>query len=316
MSSAKFQSLETGGGPSSNHWKIRGRTLDLGARPLVMGILNVTPDSFSDGQRYFDEDAAVRRGLEMVEQGADIIDIGGESSRPGAEPVSSDEEIRRTVPVIRRLAETSDVPISIDTTKATVAAAALASGAHIVNDITACEGDAGMAAVVLRQEAGLVLMHMQGTPRTMQAHPVYGDVVAEVGAYLRARIEALVLAGLPREALVVDPGIGFGKTVEHNIVLLAHLPGIVAACGRPALVGLSRKSFLGRLSGRTDPAERLVPSLAGLAYAAGRGARILRVHDVKESCEVVCLLAIFRAAEVDTDGRARTDDLARLERNP
>lgn len=316
MNPSKFQSLEPGAFPGSNRWKVRGRTLDLSARPLVMGILNVTPDSFSDGSRFLDADAAVRHALAMVEQGADLIDVGGESSRPGAEAVSAEEELRRVEPVIRRIAAQSPVTIAIDTTKAAVADAALAAGAHIVNDISAGLGDPAMTDVVRRHGAGFVLMHMQGTPRTMQQAPAYGDVVAEVAAFLRERIAALVAAGLDADSLVVDPGIGFGKTVEHNVALLACLPHLASVCGRPVLAGVSRKSFLGRLTGQSDPSDRLVSSLAGLAYASMRGARILRVHDVKESCEVARLLAIFRTAEQPTDERPRTDDLARLERNP
>lgn len=272
-------------------WRCRDRRLPLGRGAVIMGILNVTPDSFSDGGRFLDQAAAVRRGQAMAEEGALILDIGGESSRPGADPVPAEEEARRVVPVIRELARTTDRLLSVDTTKADVAEQALAAGAHIINDITALTGDPGMAAVAHRHGAGVVLMHMQGTPRTMQAQPTYADVVGEVRGYLRDRVQALQAAGLDRATLAVDPGICFGKTVEHNLALLRGLPEL-AALGQPVLVGVSRKSFLGRLTGR-EVGDRLVPSLAALAFAVQRGAHILRVHDVKESCAVAQLLAKF-----------------------
>ena len=276
---------------SSLTWTCRDRVVRFDAPCLIMGILNITPDSFSDGGQFLDTDRAVEHGLAMAQEGAGILDIGGESSRPGAEPVSVDEEIRRVVPVVEALAKRTGALISVDTTKAAVAECALAAGAHIINDITAFTGDPAMAEVARRFGAGVVLMHMQGTPRTMQQEPRYRDVVAEVTGYLAARLAALEAAGLARASLAVDPGIGFGKTVEHNLALLRGLPELVRL-GRPVLVGVSRKSFLGRLTGR-EVADRLVPSLAALAYAVQRGAHIMRVHDVKESCEVVRLLANF-----------------------
>ena len=272
-------------------WMCRDRALALGPAAAVMGILNVTPDSFSDGGRYLDHAAAVRRGLAMAGEGAAILDVGGESSRPGAAAVSVDEELRRVVPVVAELARQTGCLISIDTTKAEVAEQALRAGAHIINDITALTGDPDLAGVARRHGAGVVLMHMQGTPRTMQEQPHYAEVVADVRAYLLDRVNALAAAGLDRARLALDPGICFGKTIEHNLDLLRGLPKL-AGLGFPLVVGVSRKSFLGALTGRAV-ADRLAPSLAALAFAVQQGAHILRVHDVKESCEVVSLLAKF-----------------------
>lgn len=278
-------------------WICRGRTLDTGGRPLIMGVLNVTPDSFSDGGRYVDAGRAADRALEMAAEGADIIDIGGESSRPGADPIDAAGELRRVLPVLERIAGRIGAAISVDTTKAAVAEAALAAGAHIVNDITALQGDDRMAEVVRESGAGVVLMHMQGTPRTMQADPAYDDVVREVSGFLRSRLEAGAVAGIAREAMVVDPGIGFGKTVEHNVTLIAGLPALRQAAGRPLVAGFSRKSFLGRLLAIDRPEDRDDAGLGALAYAATRGADIFRVHDVKRSCDIARLVGIFRAAE-------------------
>lgn len=278
-------------------WICRDRIFETGARPLVMGVLNVTPDSFSDGNRFLACDAAVARAFEMAGQGADIIDIGGESSRPGAEPVGEAEEIRRVIPVIEKIAGKISAAISVDTTKAAVAEAAVAAGAHIVNDITALSGDEKMCDVVKKFRAGVVLMHMQGTPRTMQMNPQYADVVGDVGSYLRARIDALAAAGIDRDAMAGDPGIGFGKSVEQNVALLVGIPALRKATGRPLVIGISRKSFLGRLLDIPKPEDRLAGSLGGLAFAAMRGAEIFRVHDVKQSCDIARLLAIFREAE-------------------
>ncbi|MCS6770912.1 MAG: dihydropteroate synthase [Kiritimatiellae bacterium] len=277
-------------------WRCRDRLIDCSARPLVMGVLNVTPDSFSDGGRYLDSERAVERGLEIASEGADIIDVGGESSRPGAVPVSAEEELRRVKPVIEELARRTDRLISIDTSKAAVAEAALAAGAHIINDISALRGDARMAALARETGAGVVLMHMQGTPQTMQIDPRYEDVVREVSDFLSERIDAACRAGINWECLAIDPGIGFGKTVEHNVALLAHLSRLTAM-GRPVLVGVSRKRFLGALTGR-DVHDRLLPSLAALAFSVAQGAHILRVHDVKESCETARLVAILRSGRV------------------
>ncbi len=243
-----------------------------------MGIVNVTPDSFSDGGLHATEDAAVAHGLALLAEGADVLDVGGESTRPGAEPVSAEEEMRRVAPVVRRLAEAGAV-VSVDTMKARVAEAALAAGARIVNDVTAGR-DPAMLPLVAREGAGVVLMHMQGEPRTMQQDPRYHDVVKEVAAFLHDRARAALAAGVARDAIVLDPGLGFGKTQAHNLALLRGLPEI-AALGHPVLVGASRKGFLGALAGAKDPADRVEASIAAHALAVARGASIVRVHDVK-----------------------------------
>lgn len=281
-------------------WRCRDRELRLGARPLVMGIVNVTPDSFSDGGRYVEPAAALAQARRLRAEGADLLDLGGESTRPGAAAVSAEEEWRRLAPVLEALAAegAGGALLSVDTTKAAVARRALELGAHIINDISALTADPAMAGVARDFQAGVVLMHLQGTPRTMQQAPHYDDVVAEVCGYLAGRLAALAAAGLDPARLAVDPGIGFGKSVEHNLQLLAHLDRL-AALGRPVLVGVSRKSFLGRLTGREAPGERLAGSLAAAMYALQRGAHIIRVHDVKESCDVAKLVAIFGHEETD-----------------
>lgn len=276
-------------------WKCREHVL-VPDRPIVMGILNVTPDSFSDGGKHFERDGAVAHGLRMAEDGADIIDVGGESTRPGADGVSEAEELRRVVPVIEELSSRTTALISVDTMKATVAGRAIAAGAVIVNDVSALTHDADMAGVVRESGAGVVLMHMLGNPRTMQDSPEYDDVVACVRDYLGARIESLVEAGLDRECLAVDPGIGFGKTVRHNLQLLAGLDKL-AALGRPIVVGLSRKSFLGKLTG-CDAGERLAPSIAALACCVWDGVHVMRVHDVKESCAAIKVVAALKEERV------------------
>jgi len=258
-------------------WLVRGRVLDTASRPLVMGALNVTPDSFSDGGLYASTAAAVRRGLEMLAEGADLVDVGGESTRPGAQPVPAEEEILRVLPVVRALAGAGAV-VSVDTAKAEVAAAALEAGAFVVNDVTAF-GDPGMAGLVARTGAGVVLMHMQGTPRTMQDDPRYLDVVAEVAAFLASRGDAARAAGIDPAAICVDPGIGFGKRLEHNLALLAGVPRL-AALGYPVLVGASRKRFLADILGPVPAAERDVASTAAHVLAIAGGASIVRTHNV------------------------------------
>lgn len=268
-------------------WRIRHRELSLDEHTLVMGIVNVTPDSFSDGGTHVgggvvDVPSAVAHGLELVAAGCDIVDVGGESTRPGAEPVPAAEEIDRVVPVVEGLAAAGAV-VSVDTSKADVAAAALDAGAAIVNDVTAL-GDPGMAAIVADSGAGVVLMHMQGEPRTMQVAPRYGDVVAEVAAYLGARADAALAAGIAPEAVCVDPGIGFGKTVGHNLELLAELDRLTML-GYPVLVGASRKRFIAatlEAAGIADPppAELRDPAtMATVALAIAHGASVVRVHD-------------------------------------
>ena len=252
-----------------------------------MGVLNVTPDSFSDGGAFASADAAVRHGLRLVSEGAGVLDIGGESTRPGASPVPAADELARVLPVIKGLRATGgDFLISIDTSKAVVAEAALAEGVDIVNDITGLRGDAKMPAVVARGGAGVVLMHMQGTPLTMQTSPHYGDVVAEVGDFFRQAISRAVGSGIDPMSIAIDPGIGFGKTPEHNRLLLHSLPAFTAT-ERPLLVGLSRKSFLGWLVGSSRPEDRFWPGVALTCFCRERGAKIFRVHDVQPHREAL-----------------------------
>jgi dihydropteroate synthase len=263
----------------------RHGTLDMTRRTVVMGIVNVTPDSFSDGGKYFDPSRAVAHGEQMARDGADIVDIGGESTRPGARPISADEEISRVLPVIRGLRAKISLPISIDTTKSEVARAALDEGADVVNDISALGFDPAMAPLVAREKAPIVLMHMQGTPRTMQQNPFYENVVEEVKEFLRRRVQFALAAGVEADKIIVDPGIGFGKNIEHNLALLRGL-GALADLGRPILVGTSRKTFIGKLLDAA-PEERLEGSLAAAVAAALAGANIVRVHDVKEAARAV-----------------------------
>jgi dihydropteroate synthase len=250
------------------------------AAVTIMGIVNVTPDSFSDGGLYLDCDAAIEQGLELERQGATILDIGGESTRPGAEPVDAAKERARVVPVIEGLvAAGTAARISVDTSKASVAEAALGAGATFVNDVTALRGDRAMAAVVAQAGADCCLMHMLGEPRTMQDDPHYEDVVREVRDFLLERMELAVGAGVQESKITLDPGIGFGKTVAHNLEVLRRLDEIVAV-GRPVMIGTSRKSFLGRITGRADARERLAGTIATNVLAYERGARVFRVHDV------------------------------------
>jgi len=249
-------------------------------RVLVMGILNVTPDSFYDGGRYALPTAAVKRGLEMETEGADIIDVGGESSRPGAEPIPLQEEIDRVIPVIEGLRRRSDVLISVDTTKAKVAAEAIAAGATMVNDISALRSDPEMARVVSERKAMVVLMHMLGTPATMQRSPSYTDVLGEIRSFLAERIKYAEASGIPRDRIVIDPGIGFGKLLSHNIAILRGLHRLTDL-GAPILIGASRKSFLGEILDLPTE-ERLEGTIAVNAIAIMRGAEIIRVHDAKE----------------------------------
>lgn len=244
-----------------------------------MGVINITPDSFYDGGAYFDPDRAVERGLTLVAEGADILDIGGESTRPGADPVPVEEEKRRVIPVIAALRERTDVLISIDTTKAEVAEAAISAGASIVNDISAGRFDPRMFPFVAGSGAGLVLMHMQGTPKTMQINPRYEDVVGEVKAFLAERVDEAVASGIRRESLIIDPGIGFGKNLADNLLLLKNLHAF-GDIGRPILVGVSRKSFIGKVL-NLEAQERLEGTIAAAVLAMERGASLLRVHDLQ-----------------------------------
>jgi dihydropteroate synthase len=248
------------------------------ASPRIMGVVNATPDSFSDGGAFLDPAAAIAQGRALAAEGADILDVGGESTRPGADPVPADEELRRVLPVIEGLAGVA-AELSIDTMKASVAARALDAGATLVNDVSALRFDPAMAGLVAERGADCCLMHMLGEPRTMQRDPRYDDVVSEVKAFLAERLAFAVREGVAEERIVLDPGIGFGKTVEHNLELLRRL-GELAELGRPVLVGASRKAFLGRLTGRGAPAERVAATVAACVLAYAAGARILRVHDV------------------------------------
>jgi dihydropteroate synthase len=261
-------------------------------RPAVMGVVNVTPDSFSDGGRYLDAGAAVAHGLDLAAQGADVLDVGGESTRPRATPVEAGEEARRVVPVVRRLAAEAGVPVSIDTTKAAVAAAALEAGAAMVNDVSAGRADPGMLTMVAEAGCEYVAMHMRGTPTDMQDDPRYDDVVAEVIEFLLDRLTAAEKAGVVRERLWVDPGIGFGKTAAHNLELLARLPELVEAMGDvPVMVGTSRKTFIG---GPVE--EREEGTLATVVWALERGVSMVRVHDVGPARQAVQLLTALEAA--------------------
>ncbi len=263
---------------TASSWRTARRTIDLN-EPVVMGVLNITPDSFSDGGRFLERDAALRRLEELREQGADIIDIGGESTRPGAVPVSADEELRRVMPAVEAGVELG-VPISIDTTKSAVARAALDAGAEIVNDVSGLRLDRGVADLAAECGAGLALMHMRGEPRTMQEDIDYDDLFGEIEAELRDSVQRALDAGCSPEQLVVDPGIGFGKTAEQNLVLIARLERL-AALGCPVLIGPSRKSFIGKILG-LPVQERVEATIAACVIALLGGARIFRVHDVAE----------------------------------
>lgn len=274
------------------HLVARGREIACGDRPLLVGIVNVTPDSFSDGGRYFDPDRAVARAVELAEQGADLLDVGGESTRPGAVPVDEAEELRRVISVIKRLAERVGIPIAVDTMKAAVAGQALDAGAVMVNDVSALRFDPAMAGVIARSGAGLVLMHMQGSPQTMQQAPQYDDVVAEVEEFLRERMQVAMNAGIAESQIVLDPGIGFGKLLVHNLALLNGLEAL-SMLGRPLLIGLSRKGFLGQLVDRPVDAREW-GTAAAVAVAVERGADLVRVHDVAAMADVVKVAAAVR----------------------
>jgi dihydropteroate synthase len=271
--------------------------LDLDA-PVVMGVVNVTPDSFSDGGRHFSPHEAIAHGERLAEEGAAIVDVGGESTRPGAEPVPLEEELRRVIPVVRRLAETLPIPVSVDTRKAAVMKEAIAAGASMVNDVSAL-GDEEALAVVAASEAAVCLVHMQGDPRTMQNEPRYADVLGEVRGFLRERAAACEAAGIARSRIAVDPGFGFGKTLEHNLALLRGIPTL-ASDDVPLVAGLSRKRMIGTLTGRAE-GERMAGSIALAVIAALNGARILRAHDVRETVD-----ALRIAAAVGGKGEAPT----------
>jgi dihydropteroate synthase len=263
-------------------WQIAGRAVDLSQRALIMGVLNVTPDSFCDGGEFFAPEKAIQQGERMAAEGAGIIDVGGESTRPGAAPVSVEEELARVLPVIAKLHENIPAFISIDTTKAAVAREALAAGASIINDVTGGRGDSGMMTLAAEKKAALIIMHMQGSPQTMQANPHYDDVVGEVADFFRQQYARALECGIDSMAIAFDPGIGFGKTVEHNLKLLANLPRL-RIHDRPIVVGVSRKSSLGQMIGSAEMNDRFAPTIAFTALLRERGANVLRVHDVKEN---------------------------------
>jgi dihydropteroate synthase len=263
-------------------WRIGKRVFDVSRHGLIMGVLNVTPDSFSDGGEFLTRDKAIERGLQMAAEGAHIIDVGGESTRPGSQPVTADEELQRVIPVLQELARKVDVPLSIDTSKAEVARAAIKAGASIVNDVTGGRGDAQMLPLVAETKSAFILMHMQGTPRTMQIQPRYTDVVAEISEFFRQQYARAIGLNIDPMAIAFDPGIGFGKTLEHNLELLAHLEGL-RAHDRALVVGVSRKSFLGKLIGSPEISDRRIAGLALTSLLRGRGADVLRVHDVREN---------------------------------
>jgi dihydropteroate synthase len=263
-------------------WKIGNRVFDVSRHGLIMGVLNVTPDSFSDGSEFFTADKAIERALQMVGQGAHIIDIGGESARPGAEPVTLEEELSRVIPVIQNLRPKLDVPISIDTSKAEVARAAIKAGASIVNDVTGGRGDDQMLPLVAETKSAFIIMHMQGTPRTMQLQPRYTDIIAEISEFFRQQYARAIGLNIDPMAIAFDPGIGFGKTLEHNLEVLAQLERL-REHDRALVVGVSRKSFLGKVIGSPEIRDRLTPGLALTSLLRARGADVFRVHDVREN---------------------------------
>ncbi len=274
-------------------WRCRGREFDLTDRTLVMGVVNITPDSFSDGGRFLDPGAALAHARALLAEGADLLDLGAESTRPGASPVPADEQWRRLGPVLEALARETDACLSVDTASARVAELALAAGAHVINDTTAL-GDPAMGGAVARADAGLILMHMRGTPADMQREPRYQDAAGEVASHLAARLEAAVAAGVRRDGVALDPGIGFGKRVRHNLELIARLDALTGL-GRPVLVGVSRKSFLGQLLDLPVD-QRLEGGLAATAIAVFLGARIVRTHDVAATVRAVRVAGALRSA--------------------
>ncbi|HEU0208120.1 MAG TPA: dihydropteroate synthase [Candidatus Udaeobacter sp.] len=263
-------------------WKIGERVFDVSRHGLILGVLNVTPDSFSDGGDFFTQETAIERGLVLAQEGAHIIDVGGESTRPGSEPVPVEEELLRVIPVIEKLRAKIDVPLSIDTCKAEVARAAIEAGASIVNDVTGGRGDERMLPVIAETKSALIIMHMQGIPRTMQLGPRYGDVIEEISDFFRQQYARAIGLNIDPMAIAFDPGIGFGKTLEHNLELLGRLERL-RTHDRPLVVGVSRKAFLGKLIGSSEIRNRLVPGLALTSLLRARGADVFRVHDVKEN---------------------------------
>ena len=270
--------------------------LDLEKRTHVMGVLNVTPDSFSDGGLFLEREKAIEHGIAMAEEGADIIDIGGESTRPFSKPISSDEEIDRVVPVIAALAREIKIPISIDTWKGSVAREALKAGASMVNDITALRRDPAIASVAAESGVPVILMHMKGTPEDMQKNPVYDDVIGEIKQFLADAAKKAVEAGIPEDMILIDPGIGFGKTFDHNLQIMKELPSFLSL-GLPLLIGTSNKSFIGEVLGKKVD-ERVIGTMATVAVAAMHGAHVVRVHNVKEALETVRMVDAIKRGRV------------------
>ncbi|MFP2904843.1 dihydropteroate synthase [Pyxidicoccus sp. 3LFB2] len=292
LATALERALEAGRAPAT--LELGGRTFAWGTRTYVMGVVNVTPDSFSDGGRFFDAEAAIAHGVTLAEAGADLLDVGGESTRPGSLPVAAEEEVARVLPVIQGLRARTAVPLSVDTTKASVAREALKAGAHLINDITGFRSDPELPRVVAEAGAACCLMHIQGTPATMQQAPRYDDVVGEVLAFLEEALERADAAGVPRGRVLLDPGIGFGKTLDHNLFLLRRL-GELRVLGLPLLVGTSRKGFLGKLTGGKPATERLAATLGSVAaMAVLGGADVVRVHDVAEARDALAVADAIR----------------------
>lgn len=284
-----------GSPPTAAPFQARGVPISIGVRPLVMGILNVTPDSFWTGGRYLAHEAAIQHGCRLVEEGADLLDIGAESSRPGSEPLEEAEEIRRLIPVVEELARKTTVPLSVDTWKAAVARLALDAGASIINDISALRFDSAMGPLVADTGAGVILMHMKGQPRTMQENPSYQDVVGEVSQFLGQQMVAATRMGIRKNQILLDPGIGFGKTLEQNLLLLKYL-NRCTALGRPVVVGLSRKSFIGHILGR-EVAGRLMGTAGAVIAAVRQGVQVVRVHDVGPIREALAVVEAIEQAE-------------------
>jgi len=272
--------------------KLRGKVLELGRRTLIMGVLNVTPDSFSDGGRFADYERALARAFELISAGADILDVGGESTRPGSAPVPGPVELERVIPIIRAVRESSDIPISIDTSKSEVALQSLAAGADIINDVSSLRFDPGMARAAAASGAPLILMHMLGAPRTMQINPVYESVISEIIAFLEQRMKFAVKNGIERSQIIVDPGIGFGKTVTHNLNIIRDLDSF-SCMDRPVMLGASRKRFIGKILGRPEDERELGTAVVN-AFGIAAGAHILRVHDVAFHREAVGLAEAVR----------------------
>jgi len=277
-------------------WKIADRIFNVSRKGLIMGVLNVTPDSFSDGGNFFAREKAIEHGLRMAGEGADIVDVGGESTRPGAEPVAAEEELRRVIPVIEKLRAKIEIPISIDTSKSDVARAAIRAGASIVNDVTGGRGDERMLPLVAKTNSAFIIMHMQGTPRTMQNQPRYADVVSEIADFFLQQYTRAIGCNIDPMAIAFDPGIGFGKTLDHNLELLAHLEQL-RVHERPLVIGVSRKSFLAKLIDSPDRGDRLAPAVALTSLLRARGADVVRAHDVKENVSALRVSeAILRRA--------------------